>query len=53
MIEQARQDFDTWFAAHTGEGPEFNQRVRVTGVGMFDRWIMLRVLHPMALNCIQ
>ena len=22
--------------AHTGEGPEFNQRVRVTGVGMFD-----------------
>lgn len=36
MILQARADFDTWFAAHADEGPEFNQKVRVTGVGMFD-----------------
>jgi len=36
MILQARQDFDTWFASHSSEGPEFDQKVRVTGVGMFD-----------------
>ena len=36
MIIQARQDFDTWFASHSSDGPEFNQKVPVTGVGMFD-----------------
>jgi hypothetical protein len=36
MIKQARQDFETWFTAHSADGPEFNQKVRITGVGMFD-----------------
>jgi hypothetical protein len=34
MIIQARNDFDEWQA--TQSGATFNQKVRVTGVGMFD-----------------
>ena len=35
MIIKARQDFDVWKSTHPGSN--FNQRVRITGIGFFDR----------------
>jgi hypothetical protein len=34
LITQARSEFDDWFANQSGS--TFNQKVRVTGLGMFD-----------------
>ena len=36
MIIKARSDFDAWFEEHKSEGPDFHQKVRVSGIGMFD-----------------
>lgn len=36
MIIKARTDFDEWFAAQPDK-KNFNQKVRVTGLGFFDR----------------
>ncbi|HEX9929303.1 MAG TPA: hypothetical protein VGB02_12265 [Pyrinomonadaceae bacterium] len=35
MIIQARSDFDEWFSKQTKK--TFNQKVRITGIGFFDR----------------